>query len=318
MKNTTLGHAHGKVILLGEHAVVYGHPAVVAGIDRGATAEARLTLGPSLLSLSDHQTKAGEGELGRAFAALLEGLDIPPVSISVTLHIPAGCGLGASAAMGVAVARAALALRDGPHPPDNARLLAAAHRWERVFHGNPSGIDAAASVYGGCLSFTRSDGPTPLAVNKALVLVVGLAAPPASTRVMVERLSALRREQPEFVDTRLAAIARLVETARPALERGDPFALGPLLDQNQAILGELRVSSPPIDEACAMARQSGALGAKLTGAGGGGCVVALCSGEPDALRVLKTWQEHDISAFVARVGGPAPSHEQPSSSRWER
>jgi mevalonate kinase len=318
MKNCTLGHAHGKVILLGEHAVVYGHPALVAAIERGATAEAQLTRGPSVLRLSDHQAEAGEGELGRALAALLDGLDAPPVSVSVELHIPAGCGLGASAAMGVAVARAVMAIRQEPHTIEDSRLLLAAQRWERVFHGNPSGIDAAASVYGGCLSFTRSEGPRPLSIENALILVVGLAAPPASTKVMVERLSTFRTEQPEFVDARLTAIAQLVDTARPALSQGDPFVLGPLLDQNQSILGELGVSSLAIDEACTMARCSGALGAKLTGAGGGGCVVALCSNEPDALRVLETWQKHKIPAFVARVGGPPRSHEQPSSSQWER
>src|SRR4051812_3893126 len=134
--------ANGKVILLGEHAVVYGVPAIAAGIERGVDAQASFAPSASL-RIGERSATPGDGsELGRAFAALLASLGSPDCAVAASLELPPGSGLGASAALGVAIARAVLALQ--PSAADSARVLTAAAAWEGVYHGNPSGIDAAA------------------------------------------------------------------------------------------------------------------------------------------------------------------------------
>ena len=165
----TTARAGGKVILLGEHAVVYGVPALAAGIERGAGVEATPS-DESRLTLPGRQVLAGDdSDLGQAFAALLAAMGAPPLSMTVTLELPAGCGLGASAAMGVALARGAAPYCGEPRQESD--VLAAAMAWERVFHGNPSGVDAAASAHGGCIQFTRGVGIEQVTLPRALELV---------------------------------------------------------------------------------------------------------------------------------------------------
>jgi len=289
--------ASGKVILLGEHAVVYGHPALVAGIENGAEADV-LRDTESSITLGSHTETADQGTLGAALNALLTALGAPPLRAQVRLHIPAGCGLGASAATGVAVARAALDLLE---PADSETLtrrkviLGAAQAWEKVFHGNPSGIDAAAATLGGCFAFDRNSEPRPLGVPSPLHLAVAVADAPASTKAMVSAVAELRATAPERIDGVFAQIARLVNEAQHAIEQGAMVRLGGLLNQNHELLRSLDVSTPALDNACQSARAAGALGAKLTGSGGGGCVIALCSESPEA--VLNDWRRRGLSCF---------------------
>jgi mevalonate kinase len=307
------GAAHGKVILLGEHAVVYGAPALAAGIDRGARAHA-ITLAPgeaSRLHLGGDTIPAdpeSADDRARAFAALLaEGRAAPSVDVEATSELPAGGGLGSSAAIGVAVGRAVAALFD---PVIDGEAAARAAAWERVFHGNPSGIDTAAASIGGCFRFTREHGAHPIAVARPLVLCIGWSGSSSSTRTMVEGLARLRARKSAMVDKSIAGISALVENAALAVEAGDLTGLGRLLDLNQMILAGLLLSTGPIEDMCATARAAGALGAKLTGAGGGGSVIALVdageSAEEDAAagKILDAWRAAGFSGFVTRVGVP--------------
>ena len=301
-----MASACGKVILLGEHAVVYGAPAIAAGIERGASATATPAAEASL-TIGEKRTMPGDGtELGRAFEALLSALAAPPMSVEVELTQPAGVGLGASAAIAVAVAGAMLDGSAGDEGDRMARLLDAATAWERVFHGNPSGIDAAAAVYGGCILFTRAEGATPIPVGAPLRLAIGVAGPPASTKEMVEGVAKLRQRRPTIVDKAVDGVTSLVKNAKLCIEAGDIEGLGKLLDLNQMILSGLFVSTEGIERACQIARESGALGAKMTGAGGGGCVIALVRDRPDA--VLGAWRDAGIECFATTVaaGGGAP------------
>lgn len=292
-----MAEANGKVILLGEHAVVYGVPALAAGIARGARASAR-PAERARLRLGSREVLSDDGtDLGRALEALIERLGLGPHAIDVELDLPAGAGLGASAAIGVACARAVLEAQG--EPIDNERVLAAADRWERVFHGNPSGIDAAAAAHSGCLLYSRADGLTQLPVGRELSLVVALAGPPASTREMVEGVARLRERRAELVDKTMAGIAALVQNARVAIETGDLAGLGRLMDLNQMLLAGLFLSTEGIERACGVARAAGALGAKLTGSGGGGAVIALTSG--DAGPVLAAFADAQIEAFATVV-----------------
>jgi mevalonate kinase len=298
------GSASGKVILLGEHAVVYGSPAIVVGIDRGATAIASAETSGSRLVIGDEPPigRDDESDLARAFAALLEACDVTaPVRVHVKTELPAGAGLGCSAAIAVAITRALDAFigRAARSPGDVSRC---AHAWEAVFHGNPSGVDAAAAARGGCLFFRKGESVDaiikPVRVSGPLTLAIGHSGQSSSTRAMVEHVARMREKKPAMVDRSVAAIASLVENARLALEAGDRVGLGRLMDLNQMLLSGLLLSTEEIETMCRLAREAGALGAKLTGSGGGGCVVALAD---DAEPILASWQKQGFRSFSTRV-----------------
>ncbi|XXX82660.1 mevalonate kinase [Sorangium sp. So ce134] len=332
-----LGQASGKVILLGEHAVVYGAPALAAGIERGA--RARATRAPALapgsalrLGGREHGTAPAEGDVAQAFAALLDALPgAGPVRVEAESDLPPGGGLGSSAALGVAIARSVAALARAsataevaaataaaaaaPGAFTAAAAVAAAAAWERVFHGNPSGIDTTAAARGGCFRFTRAHGATSLAPRDDLWLCVGSTGVASSTRSMVELVAKLFERKPALAETSIAGIAALVENAALAIEAGDAIGLGRLMDLNQMLLAGMFVSTEAIEALCKLAREAGALGAKLTGAGGGGSVIALLPPPPPggeapeaAARVLAAWRGAGYSGFVTRVkAGIAPA-----------
>jgi len=292
-----MARANGKVILLGEHAVVYGVPAIAAGIERGAEASARPAPASSL-RIGERRAAPGEdSDLARAFAALLEALGASELAVEASLELPPGSGLGASAALGVAIARAVLASRGAE--PSPARVLAAAAAWEGVYHGNPSGVDAAAAAHDGCLWFDKEHGVQPITLGRELVLAIGLAGPPASTKLMVEGVARLRERRPAVVDKALEGIRALVQNAKLCLEAGDLPGLGSLMNYNQMLLSGLFVSTEGIERCCGLARDAGALGAKLTGAGGGGAVIALCDG--DSQPILAAWRKEGIDCFGSTV-----------------
>lgn len=289
--------ANGKVILLGEHAVVYGVPAIAAGIERGVEASARSAESSSLRIGDRSATPDDDTELGRAFGALLTSLAASRVAVEATLELPPGSGLGASAALAVAIARAVLVASGSTQ--DSTRVLAAAAAWEGVYHGNPSGIDAAAAAHVGCLLFDKQNGPRPIALGRDLVLAIGLAGPPASTKLMVDGVARLRERRPAVVDKALEGIRALVGNAKLCLEAGDLPGLGSLMNYNQMLLSGLFVSTEGIERCCGLARDAGALGAKLTGSGGGGAVVALCDGSSEL--VLAAWRAAGVECFGSYV-----------------
>lgn len=294
------GHAAGKVILLGEHAVVYGSPALVVGLDRGASAEvqeshvAELVLGDARHTL-EPAPSAASSLPARAFQAMLALFSAPRVAARATLTLPAGAGLGASAALGVALARAVsdLCRARGLSVPSVAE---AALAWENVFHGNASGVDTAAAEHGGCLWFRRGHAPEPVQPARPLELVIALVEKGSSTRLMVEGVAARRAAQPARVDALLAEMAALVVSARSHLLAGELAELGQLMSKNHRLLVELGVSTAGLDQAVHVAEQAGALGAKLTGAGGGGCVVALVAAG-DSQRVRAAWRSIGLSCW---------------------
>lgn len=330
--------AFGKAILLGEHAVVYGHPALAGAVDATVrcawrSAEAAPGRAPMLRvhapawrlaveiargATLDH---APPGDPARAMAALVHALDahlgtdvlgtLGPGTITVDTRLPAAAGLGSSAALAVAVTRT-LAQALGRRLDDD-EVTTLAHSAERCFHANPSGVDVALATYGGLKLFRRGpDGRRALEPVHAppMRLAVGLTGVPRSTATMVGRVAAARDAARAAgstrVDDALAELGRASASGAEAMRAGDAARLGRLMNGAQELLAELGVSSPEIDRLCEIARAAGALGAKLTGAGGGGAVIAIAgamggagAGE-DA--IVAAWRAAGHDGFVCRVG----------------
>jgi mevalonate kinase len=288
---TQLFSAHGKVILLGEHAVVYGHPALAGALADGATVE--LTPGRGLLRVPEWHIVVDPARepdlvLGRAYAAIRAHAQPRDVDLTLRFHLPTGAGLGSSAAMAVAIGRA-LGLT-------GAALAAAAMDAETVIHGKPSGLDHTVALAGGFGLFTRAAGLVPVAAPP-LSLAIGHTGKSRDTKGRVARVAELVAERGDEVRARFSAIERLVSDGRAAVERGALGELGAAMNENQRHLEALEVSCPEIERLCAIARDAGAVGAKLTGGGGGGCVIAV-GREAD---VVAAWERAGCRGFVARV-----------------
>ena len=293
-----LHRSHGKVILLGEHSVVYGHAALAGALADGATVE--LAAGRGRLRVPAWNVEVdpdavAETTLARAYAAILEraaaaGLGRAARSYDLTLrfHLPTGAGLGSSAAMAVAIGRG-LGL-------DGAALAEAAMAAETVIHGKPSGLDHTVALAGGFGVFTRAAGLRPV-VAPPLVLAIGHTGKTRDTKGRVARVAELVAERGDEVRARFAAIEALVESGRAAVERGAVGELGAAMNENQRHLEALEVSCPEIERLCALARDAGAVGAKLTGGGGGGCVIAV--GQVEA--VAQAWERAGYQSFLAQV-----------------
>jgi len=292
--------AAGKVILLGEHVVVHGHPALVAGIDRGV----RVTIVPGSAAGAAAEVDPALAS-AIALAARLLRLDGRPFAVDIAGDLPVGMGLGSSAALAVALLRA-LAASAGETLRD-ADAAAHAHEIERLFHGTPSGVDSTAATYGGVLWFEA--GPPLhhecLTLRAPMPLVVVLSRTRHATSRTVGGLRERAVAAPEVYRPVFAAIAALVGAARAALENDERARLGALMTMNHGLLRACGVSTPELDALVEAALDAGALGAKLTGGGGGGAVIALPAAEPERLLAALTDAGHECFAVV--VGGPPSS-----------
>jgi len=295
------GRAGGKVILLGEHAVVYGRPAVAAGLPIGLEVEVTEGEGPAVLSGAPEIAADPRPRELVVQAAALTGLDPTRLVVRVRSELPAGRGLGSSAALAVAVLRALATLAGGRF--ERAAELDAGRRLEAVFHGTPSGIDPAAAALGTCFRFVRGEPPsvTPLRPALALPIVIAFGNRPRSTGAAVGGLRARWEADRTRYDALFGSVAEVVERGAAAATAGDLVALGRAFDDNQALLETLGVSSHEIAVLVAAARRAGALGAKLTGGGAGGAVIALA---PDPEALARRIEDGGWTTLVTRVGEP--------------
>jgi len=307
-------YAPGKIILAGEHAVVYGHPAIALTIDRGVrikVQEATQTLGrgPTLrasgLGFSGLARPGLDGEgpqvLRQALDKLVEllGDRVRDLEFVAESAIPAGRGLGSSAALSVAMIRGIKQYFGEPVSKQEETKLA--FELERLFHGSPSGIDHTVISHGGLISFQRSDkGPLvePIPLSRPLFVAVGIAGPHGGTLKVVEALSLRSKRHPDCFAHIFQGIDNLVKEMKSCLLNSQYAAVGELMNVNQGYLNALSVSTPELEKLCAIARENGALGAKLTGAGGGGAVIALV--EEDAERVAKAFSDAGFLSFATK------------------
>ncbi len=284
-----VGIAPGKLILAGEHAVVYGYRAVAAAVSLRTTVTLAPREGPSFLA----ECAIRDDRVWPALATVL-----PPdgVAVSITSDLPVGCGMGSSAALAVATIRA-LAAREGRVAAFD-ECFAKGFLPERVLHGTPSGIDHAVSALDRVVLYRRRDleGPEIVALDvpAPLRLVVVDTGSPGDTAAMV---AGVRERAPHADLRRIGALAEMV-SAR--LQRGeDP---GPLFTENHLLLRRIGVSTPRLDQACALLLAAGATGAKLAGAGGGGVAIGVVTDETEA-GVLAAARAAGFRAFGVVVGG---------------
>jgi mevalonate kinase len=294
---------YGKIILLGEHAVVYGYPALAAALDRGVTMAPVPTPagGPLRLDLRAWDvavTADDDHPVARSLAAIADALDAgrPPLSLIGDAQVPHGAGLGSSAALAVAIARAVLTYLK--QPLDVATLTRAAGASETLVHGRPSGVDVALAIAGGTGVFRRSTGLAPLGGVPALRILVGPSGAPRSTAAMVARVAEVTGSQRD--DPRLRELGALTDSATAALLAADHPTLGGAMNRAHTLLADLGVSTAQLDALCDCAREAGAYGAKLTGAGGGGAVIAIAPRDREAA-VLAAWKQAGVGGFVATV-----------------
>ena len=291
-----IGYGSGKVILLGEHAVVHGSPAIALGLDRGV----QLRMHPT--SSNSGKTINPQDQLGQALRVALElsGADAmldPRLEISTDL--PVAMGFGSSAALAVALVEACSAGLGAALSAE--KRIAHANEIEKIFHGRPSGIDAATATVGGVLRF--QSGPPlaystiPLARDLRLALVeTGTQHTTSST---VGSVSENAAEFPEIYSNLFTSISGLVVAADGYLRAGDYRSLGTAMTVNHGLLRTLGVSTPELDDAVATALREGALGAKLTGAGGGGAILALLDRNTEGF--LERMRQHGLRTTLTEV-----------------
>jgi mevalonate kinase len=283
------GQSPGKVILCGEHAVVYGRPALAvpvtqvraeAVVESGAPGAGLVLVAADLgeeLCLENapqHHPLAMAARLTLAELGLSEP---PPWRVTVRSSIPIAGGLGSGAAVSAALARA-LANAAG-RPLSSAALSAIVYRVEILHHGTPSGIDNSVVCYEQPVYFVRGLAPQTFSIGRSFTLAIadtGIASP---TREAVADVRRSREREPARFEALFDRIAAIVEQVKVAIEDGNPEALGPLMDENHALLRQIGVSDPALDALAEAARRAGAGGAKLSGAGRGGNLIALVTAE---------------------------------------
>lgn len=300
----------GKIILLGEHSVVYGFPALAAALDRGVRIDVVPTPagGPLRVDVPSWNlklTSEDDHSFARGLCAIADAIELgrPPLTLIGDAQIPPGAGLGASAAFAVAIARALLAYLKKPAGP--AAVTAVANASETVLHGKASGVDVALAVQGGIGVFRKSTGlrKIPLRGQRSdiwpLRVLVGPSGAPRSTAAMVERVAQATRGSD--TDVRLRELGSLCDTGTASLLAGKLDALGSDMNRAHELLGGLGVSTPLLDALCDVARKIGAYGAKLTGAGGGGSVIAIAPRDKEE-EILASWKTASVNGFVATIG----------------
>ncbi|MEI7770552.1 MAG: mevalonate kinase [Chloroflexales bacterium] len=279
--------APAKLILCGEHAVVYNRPAIALPLgDVRAYAEARP--GPPGTGLRFVAPDLGaswgladdpHNPLSELAAAALAHLDIPAPDMTLSLcsDIPIAGGMGSGAAIGAALVRALAAQAGRELPP--AEVSALVYASEGRYHGTPSGIDNTVIAYEQAIWFQRRPPASPLiapvAIGAPLTLVVGDTGVRSATHMPVGSVRERWQADPPAYEALFDAVGELVARARDALAAGDLAALGAILDANQRLLAQIGVSSPDLEQLIGVARAAGALGAKLSGAGWGGVMIAL-------------------------------------------
>lgn len=286
--------APGKVILFGEHAVVYGRPAIAVPVT-DVRAQARLQaaedgsgfriIAPDLNRDFLLAKAAPNDPLATIVQITLKSLDRinpPDAVLKVSSTIPLGRGLGSGAAISTAIVRALGQFFGHSLLPTDVSTLV--YEVEKLYHGTPSGIDNTVVAFQQPVYFIRGRPIQRMKVGQPFTIVIGDTGVVASTREVVADVRQHWQNEPERYAGYFDEIGVIARQAQVIIERGPPGlpALGKLMDENQELLETLGVSSPELERLIKAARRVGAIGAKLSGAGWGGNMLALVPPQPEA------------------------------------
>jgi mevalonate kinase len=282
--------APGKIILFGEHAVVYNRPALAVPVIQvhvdvevlDSPREGIWINAPDIDLHAELNSLPADHPIGSVILKLFStlGLSSPfgrgqgeGLEISITSTIPVAAGLGSGAAVSVALIRALALHLD--YPLTNEQVNELVYEIEKLHHGTPSGIDNTVITYAKPVYFIKGQPIETFNVGKPFTIVIGDTGIPAPTKESVGDLRRLWLRDAIIFEGYFNEIAQIALIARRSIESGKPESLGELMDQNHALLQSMTISSPELDKLVQAARKAGALGAKLSGSGRGGNMIAL-------------------------------------------
>jgi len=292
--------ASAKIILFGEHAVVYGQPAVaipLQDIRASAAVSIDISISNPIVEAKDlkletalNVTSHPESILHiiKAIKLINERVVNLPQSgwrLTVWSKIPMGRGLGSSAATSIAVLRALLKAMN--EIISARKLIKLSYELEKIHHGKPSGIDNTVISMEKPILFRKDKAPTMINPD-SMFFVVGDTGIAKKTSEVVSQVADARDENSEQYDYIFNQIGKIALNGARALQEGDVLKLGNLMNENQSLLEKINVSSPELDKLISEARLHGAFGAKLCGAGKGGCMVAITKDGRTAANVTKS------------------------------
>ncbi|MHA2429748.1 MAG: mevalonate kinase [Promethearchaeota archaeon] len=296
------------------HFVVYGLPAIASAIGSKTIATVKAVDGEGWTV--DDQRIATPGykdkkfkEAQQAIINVIEHLNIDIINIKLEItftgDLVAASGVGASAAQCTSLARALseefnLNLND-------EKINEAAYAGEMAYHGTPSGIDNTASTYGGLIWFVKnlSGGKNTIDRLKSaekMHLIIANTGITASTAKVVADVRKLREEDPEKFNKIFNKYEKIAKNAKKALIKGDRDSVGKLMNQNHKLLQLISVSSQINDKIVDIALNNGAIGAKMTGTGRGGLVIALTLDENNQKRVSTAIENKGFSTWKTTIG----------------
>lgn len=279
-KKVGVGQAHSKIILIGEHAVVYGYPAISLPL-----LEVEVTC--KVVPAESPWRLYEEDTLSMAVYASLEHLNIKDACIRCQIDsaIPEKRGMGSSAAISIAAIRAVFDYYQANLPHDILEILV--NRAEMIAHMNPSGLDAKTCLSDQPIRFIKNVGFTELEMVLSAYLVIADTGVYGHTREAIQVVQSKGKDALPF----LHALGELTQQAEDAIRRKDAEALGQILSQAHLHLKEIGVSSPEADSLVETALSHGALGAKMSGGGLGGCIIALVANLDQAQELAKRLEE---------------------------
>ena len=309
------GYGFGKVILFGEHFVVYGLPGIVAALGDKTIAKVERIKGKDYELIDNRpetpsykKTKVEEQKKSMNYIFKATGIDPKetPIKIILSGNLVAASGVGASAASCAAIARALN--EEFSLGFDEEKINEIAYEGEKGYHGEaPSGIDNTAATFGGVLSFKKNlQGGSPffekISIGKPFEIVLADTGITSSTSAVVGDVKKMKENDPKKFEKIFAEYNQIFENAKKAIEEGNLRELGKEIGKNQKLLQEITVSCKELEQLIEIAKRNGALEAKLTGTGRGGLMYALTPGKNIQEKVAKTIEGKGFRVFKTIVG----------------